>query len=223
MPALPAVPQVLRIDYLWTSSADADLISRSFWQYTSGPPTNSDCNAMAAYLTATTLPGVANRWHPDVASRGVTITDLTSSTAAQGESLVTTVGTRTGTELPAGTCALLNFTVARRYRGGKPRLYLPLGTSTDMATTQTWDSTLISNAESLWSDIAADIFAHFPGPTSIAQQVSVSYYEGFRAFTTPSGRVKNISTLRTGGPLVDPVTNFSCNPRFASQRRRNRP
>jgi hypothetical protein len=54
------------------------------------------------------------------------------------------------------------------------------------------------------------------------QLVSVSYYEGFTSVTNPiTGRTKDVSKLRTGGPVVDVVSAIIVANGPKSQRRRN--
>lgn len=223
MPALPAVSDVLRIQFKWTSSADTDLLTRIYWQYSGTAPTNGQLATMASTLAANMNTDFAGYWHSDVTLTECIITDLSSATAATGSASVSHAGTLTGTELPAGVAMMVNFSVARRYRGGKPRIYLPFGSSSEMATTQTWSSTFVNNVTSEWGGLQANIATAVNVWGSSVGQVNVSYYKGFAPFLEPSGRYRNISTLRTGGPVVDTITNATANTRFASQRRRNRP
>lgn len=220
MPALPSVPDVLRIQFKWTSSSDVDVLCRLYWQYSGTAPTNGQLATMASTLAGNMNTVYGSYWHSDVTLTECIITDLSSPTAATGSATVSHAGTLTGTELPANTALLINFQVARRYRGGKPRLYLPLGSSSEMLTTQTWSTTFTTNVLSQYGTVQTDIANAIAVWGSSVSQVNVSYYKGFTVFTEPSGRARNIPTLRAGGPVVDTVTGYSVNPKFGSQRRR---
>jgi hypothetical protein len=131
------------------------------------------------------------------------------------------VGTASGTPVPAGVALLQNFTVARRYRGGKPRIYLPVGTSATLQNASTWTSGFVTSMNAAWASASTFIPAAAPSGTTITGQVSVSYYKDFTVFIGSTGRARNISTLRTGGPVIDSITAATVNAKPASQRRRN--
>ncbi|MGO9750265.1 MAG: hypothetical protein ACLP8S_05560 [Solirubrobacteraceae bacterium] len=68
----------------------------------------------------------------------------------------------------------------------------------------------------------AGLLTHTPATFRLIGQVNVSYYEGFQVVTDPlTGRSRNVSQLRSEGPVVDRITGFSINPKLGSQRGRN--
>jgi len=152
----------------------------------------------------------------------IVITDLTTPSSGQGTHSGATPGTRVGSFLPAGCATLLNFAIARRYRGGKPRLYLPYGTASDLTTSSAWSTGYQAGITASWTTWQSDTLAAAPSGTTITSQVNVSYYEGFtnEAYGTPT-KYRRVPTLRVGGPLIDSITGYSTNGRPASQRRRN--
>jgi hypothetical protein len=160
---------------------------------------------------------------PEFTLTEVLAEDLSSSTGAVGSTAASVVGSRAGTPIPASACALVNLTIQRRYRGGKPRIYLPVGMSGDVSTGQNWGTTFTTNLLSAYQALVTNMISAPPGATTITGQVNVSYYSGFTVRNPGGGvRAKNIPTLRVT-PVVDAVLASSINPRFASQRRRNRP
>jgi hypothetical protein len=109
----------------------------------------------------------------------------------------------------------------RRYRGGKPRGYWPLGTATDLQTRQTWTSDFTSAAVTILQNIYSQNNDQSADGCTITNQVNVSYYgPPNRIITGSTGRVRTVSTVRAV-PIVDSVTAVSINDRLASQRRRN--
>lgn len=205
---------------LWSDSADTSVSTRLFYRYSGGPPTSADCVSMAA----TIYPLVStnhDQWGPDTNLIGVKVTDLSSSTGGLGEHAQSTDGTRAGNELPAGTCLLVNYTIGRRYRGGKPRSYFPWFTSEDLSTRQLWEPSPISAVNALLATFFTAMLTVGSGSTDLTQHVNISYYDGFTVQTNPgTGRAKNVPTKRVT-PLVDNIASFATSTRVASQRRRN--
>ena len=222
MTALVDIPNCLRIDELWTIGTDLSAVTRSFYSYSGGPPSAGDCNAIAALFFSTVAAEQAPYMHPTRTCTGFEVTDLTSATSATGSHFANQVGTRAGTDLPAQTCFLLNLKITRRYRGGKPRMYLPYGVAEDLTTPQTWlGATAALFATTISSGVNALVVGQTIGTTTIGNQCNVSYYEPPNiVITNPvTGRARTVSTLRTT-PVVDLITAYSYEPLVATQRRR---
>jgi hypothetical protein len=152
----------------------------------------------------------------------VMVTDLTSMSAARGIVSSRRVGTRPGLPNGAAVAALINFKVARRYRGGKPRVYVPFFVSSDLTPGLTWSATALEEGTAAWTAFMAGVLTDTPSTLTVVDQVNVSYYEGFEVVTDlRTGRSRNVSQLRPGGPAVDTITRFSINPKLGSQRGRN--
>jgi hypothetical protein len=218
--ALPAVPSTIRVQWKGSQSVDLDIINRMYFQYSGSSPTAAQLNTMAST--------VATAWNSDMGSvtnSGYTLTeviieDLNSSTGAVGTATVSHGGPRGGNGSSLAQAMLVNFTLARRYRGGKPRIYLPPPASTDYNTPDAWTTGVITaTTTAIQSFISGIIAAVWTGGGTLTQ-VNVSYYEGFTVFTGPTGRARNIPKLRTGGPQVDAITSSAANIKPANQRRR---
>lgn len=221
MAPLPAVPGVLRVKKFWQIGTDVNALNRFYVAYTGTAPSPTTCATIAqdieGFFTSSWLSLVATQ----SASLGVSIEDLTSPTSGAGEYLHTTAGTRSGGALGAGMCVLVNGHILRRYRGGKPRLYLPLGAGGDMTDQNDWDATVTNSANTLMSGLQTDLAGVLVSGTQLTNMVNVSYYEPpLRVITYPSGRTRNASTLRTT-PVVDVINTWTSKTHVASQRRRN--
>jgi len=150
------------------------------------------------------------------------VTDMTSEYRARGIATSERVGTRPGLPNGAGVAALINFRVARRYRGGKPRVYVPLFVSDDLTPRLTWSQPAFDAGTAGWAAFMDGVLNGMPPPLRVAGQVNDSYYEGFKVVTDPrTGRSRNVSLVRPDGPAIDAITGFSINPKLGSQRRRN--
>jgi hypothetical protein len=220
MPALPAVPGVIRHEIKYTVGTDIDVLNRSFFAYTGTAPTNTNLSAMAAALHTAWNSDLRALFTAQVTWDDVLLTDLSSSSGAFGDAPSATSGTRSGGNLPAGVAALTNFTVARRYRGGKPRMYMPAGSDTDLANAQTWATAFTNAVTAGWNSYVTALEAAVWSGGTITGQVNVSYYHGFASVQDPvTLRWRNIPTPRATA-LVDAITSVSTSVKIGSQRKR---
>lgn len=218
MPPLPAVPNVLSAKLHWSVSSDVNVTTGLFFSYAGPAPSSADCLSLATTF-ASAMSGWGEYWDEDTTLLGCTVTDLSSSSGGVGSHDVNVPG-GLASPLSGASCVLVNYQLPRRYRGGKPRSYLPWGAAGDVGNRQTW----LAGRVSLWSTAIAEFFTTCigasSGGTSIQAHVNVSYYEGFTLVTSPTtGRGRNVPKLRTV-PLVTPISSFVISPRIANQRRR---
>lgn len=219
MPPLPAVPNVLRSDIDWKIGGDVAASTKLTWRYSGGPPTSTDAQAFASTIWSN-VSSIMDLCVATVSLEAVKVTDLSSASGGVGIHSAVAVGSRTGDEGPGSLCVLTNYLITRRYRGGKPRSYWPFGVAQDLSTQQTWDSTLLNAISTSLAGFFAAVIGQTQGTTTITDHVNVSYYAGFHVITTPSGRMKNVSNVRTT-PIVDTIVSWGPSARPGSQRRRN--
>lgn len=221
MPALPDVPQVLRLDHFLTIGEDTHALCRLHCTYTGPAPSNATCVAIGVQLFNHWTAEFPPYMSADKSITGIGVTDLTSPTSGTGIESAVFAGTRAGTGLPAAVCALVNAHISRRYRGGKPRTYWPFGVHEDLADEQTWMSGFPANITAAVNAYNALIQGTVVSGTALGPLVNVSYYKGFTPVTNPiSGRTRDVPTVRTGAIPVDVITSFSTNPKLGTQRRR---
>jgi hypothetical protein len=222
MPPLPPVPGVLKVALEFGDVSDLRISTRRFWSYTGGAPSAADLITLA-----TTINGHAqDAFIPLMTSTtnllGVKVTDIGSDIGAEGEFRQSAAGTRTGYQLPAGVAVLVNDQIARRYRGGKPRSYLPFGSSTDLDGNQRWTAGFVNAVTSAWNTFVTAMNATASGSVSLGHPVNVSFYSGFSSYQNPAtGRYKSVSQVRAV-PVVDAIVAASCSQIIGSQRRRYR-
>lgn len=220
MPPLPDVPQVVRVSLKFSYGSDLDVLPRFYFEYDDAAPTNAGLVTMATAIESSFVSNMEAAMTPLVTWTEVECVDLTTPDSAVGSYSFSHQGTRSGGELTANDCVLVNSTIQRRYRGGKPRMYLPWGSESDITTPQTWASGSITTFETYYTDLVNDVLAAFPSGTTGVGQVNVSYYQGFDVSINPvTGRARNISKPRTAA-VVDAILSSSVNARVGSQRRR---
>lgn len=222
MPALPPVPQVIRLIFTQKANADTDIVTRLYVHYTGTVPTNATLGAWLTVMSANWASNVSPLQSFAHSLVSIAAADLSSPTAAVSVNNTTHVGTRSGQGIPASNAALINYLVQRRYRGGKPRSYLLAGVATDVDTGQLWLPAFTTAVQTGWGNFTGALSTSPPTGSTITGLVNVSYYSGFTVHTGSTGRAKNISTPRAT-PLVDTISGFTVDPEYGTQRRRARP
>lgn len=204
MPARPPVAGVIRSEWLWTQSGvpAANVLHIG---YSSAPPSVTDLTTLATDLQNFISSYLLAYVPVATIQTEVINTDLSSDTANVGVSSTPTAGAMAGSELSAQASLMINFTISRRYRGGKPRIYLPAGTSPGLATQSTWSSTYRYDLGLAW----ASMKSHVEGQTFGS------------LITTSFGCV----SYRTGGaarvvPIFEPFVGYAINGVVRTQRRR---
>jgi len=221
MTPLPTVPNVVQAKAFYSVGSDLSALNRVFIQYTGTPPNSAACAAMASSLYTDWAAEVPPYMHTDNALTGIEITDLSSTSGGSGTHTHTTAGTLNGNPLPAGNCMLASLSIPRRYRGGKPRTYFPVGDGNQINNPQQWKSTFVTNFQASLAALITDIAAIASGGCTLTTLCNISYYSGFTSVQDPvTHRWRNIPTKRAT-PLVDTASAWTAETVVASQRRRN--
>ena len=221
MPALPPVPNVLKVVLEYQLGADLTAINRLYWEYTGTPPTNGVCVTIAT--------DISNAWNTDLASllnslnslESVTVADLSSPSSGEGAYATARDGTRSGDPLGGQTCLLENLAIQRKYRGGKPRSYWPFGSTGDVLNSQQWETAFVTGSATNLASFATAVSAISVSGCALSPgQVNVSYYEGFTPVLNPvTGRTRDVPKVRAT-PLIDVIASRSVNAYLGTQRRR---
>jgi len=222
MPTPPAVPNVLKVLWNQDVGADVSVSTRLHFQYSGTAPSDATCLLLAEQFWLACSNYLADMFVPSWSLQSVDVIDMSSSVAGSALYAASSVGTRAGGPLPAACSVLENMHIARRYRGGKPRVYWPAGVAGDLSTPQLWTTGFVTAWEAAYTSFLTDCLGISEGGCVIAGLVSVSLYSGFVSVENPiTHRWKNLPTYRTGVIPVDAVLTSSMNPKPGSQRRRN--
>lgn len=221
MGALPAVPKTVRVDHHFSDGGNTNVQIRNFFQYAGALSVadaqtwlNNIVTGLGVFMTTFSQPTLVL-----VLSQ---LTDLTSASSAQVVSSTGFTGGASASQLPAGVCMVIKKKIARRYRGGHPRVYLPGMAEASLSTPILWNPTSAANVLAAYVTWMAACTANTnPAAIGAITEVNVSYFQSFTNKTFPSGRTHPVPTPRVN-PLVDAVTGHAVNPIPASQRRRNR-
>jgi hypothetical protein len=172
---LPAVPNVLRM-VIGGLTGTYDWDNVLHWQYAGPAPSASTLTTFAG--------GTATNWQSDMAPEvpsptsltKVTITDLSSESAAEGEWVGGIAGTRGDDPLPGNAAGLISYPVVNaRYRGGHPRSYLVVGGVADIEDPAHWSTAFTAEYQAHWRSFTSATGGFAAAGMTIVSQVAVSY------------------------------------------------
>jgi hypothetical protein len=222
MPTPAPQPGVLRVELVYGLTSNQLGSTRWFYSYTGGPPTDSNLNTLAADIGTLFGSNLAGLMSSDYAVEAVNVTDLSSSTAAVGSSTSAVAGTRSGAPPTVDAVLLANSTIARRYRGGRPRIYFPFGCDSDLNSARdSWSSTLVNAFNSDWVSFNVAVIASTGIGCTLVAHVNISAYSGFASVQNPvTKRWKNIPTPRPVAITPDVIITTTARALISQQKRR---
>jgi hypothetical protein len=184
MPALPAVPGTIRLNFKGTQN-------NTPWQNTvylngfSSQPTSGDLTTLAG--------GAASAWASSFAALmpthvSLVVTeaiDVSSNTGASGTDSTARVGTRVGTGIMSnGTAMAISEKVTMRWRGGHPRIYLPAPYASDTQTGRSLAAAFLPLLNTSADAFRVSLNALSIGGTAL-KLVAVRYYANHVLLTSP--------------------------------------
>lgn len=217
-PPLPASPCV-RVRLIYTQSDAADAGSRFYLSYTGSAPTVANLNTLAGDIAASWNTRIAPNVGFAFVLTEIDILDIATNSGNSGLWTGSHAGTAETNNLSSNAATNVEFQIARRYRGGKPRMYFPPGTVEQSANGGNWSSGYITQVNTTVAEFFSDIEALSIGSMGSLTHVNLSYYSGFKNVTNSSGRERAVPTYRTSA-LLDTITGYECKKLIGSQRRR---
>jgi len=217
-PPLPASPCV-RVRLIYTDADGALAGSRFYLSYSGSAPTAANCSTLAS--------DIATAWNTEMAplvQQNYTLTeidvlDIATLSGLSGQWVGTHQGQDTGSAIASQVAVNVEFDIARRYRGGKPRMFWPPPSSAAKVNDGNWSGSFVSEYNTAVAAFFAAVEALSVGAIGTLAHVNLSYYSGFQNFTTPSGRERAVPKYRSSA-LLDTITGYSTKARMGSQRRR---
>lgn len=217
-PPLPSAPCVrVRLDFKDLTSNESGC--RFYLSYSGSAPTGANCDTLATDISASFGSRLAGEMSQNFALSEVDVLDIASNSGLSGQWNGTINGGQSGQPLPLQVATNIEFGLARRYRGGKPRIYLPPSDVNNAQDTAHWTTDYVAAMNTNIGEFFSDIAALTVGAMGTLAHVNISYYQGFTNHTNTSGRERAVPTYRTTA-LVEPITGYSTKQLFGSQRRR---
>jgi hypothetical protein len=214
----PASPCV-RVRLIYETPNTGEAGSRFYLSYSGSAPSGANCVTLAGDIESAWLSHMASLTPVLWALTEVDVIDIATNSGFSGQWTGSEDGTRSGTTNATQVATNVEFGIARRYRGGKPRMFLPPGADADSSNLNEWNSTYISAVNTGIAAFMSEIEGLSVGSMGTLQHVSLSYYHGFTNHSNTSGRESAVPTYRAAA-LVDPILSYSCKAVMGSQRRR---
>lgn len=215
---LPASP-CMRCQLVYETPSGGSAGSRFYLSYTGSAPTGANCTTLASDIETAWQTNLGPLTPELWSLNGVDVLDIATDHGLSGQWSGTQDGARTGPGTPQQVATNVEFGIGRRYRGGKPRMFLPPGVAADQVNENQWSGSFVSAVNGGVDDFFVAIKALSIGAIGTIDHVSLSYYKGFTNIANTSGRERAVPTYRDTA-LVDPVTGYFCKQEMGSQRRR---
>jgi hypothetical protein len=193
--------------------------SRFYIAYSGSAPTGGNLNTLAGDIETAWVAQLAPIINDEWSLTEVDCQDIATDSGASGFWTGSEAGSASGTPLPAQVAATIEYDIARRYRGGKPRMYLPPPVTGSQATAATWSSGYQSSLQASVADFFAAIAALTIGSMGTLSHINLSYYQGYTNVEIPGRRARSIPTYRSVAKS-DAVTGYAAKLRMSSQKRR---
>lgn len=193
--------------------------SRFYLSYSGAAPTAGNCITIAGDVAAAWSSHLARDVQENISLTEVDVIDIASLTGASGQWTGNNVGTDSSSALPAQTATNVEFNIARRYRGGKPRMFLPPPGADSLSTPDKFTTTFVDQVNGDMAAFMAALAALSVGAVGTLAHVNLSYYSGFKNITNSSGRERAVPQYRDAA-LLDTVSGYATKSVIGSQRRR---
>lgn len=217
-PPLPESPALrIRLDYTNTDTFLAG--SRFFLSYAGAAPTPGNCATIAGDIAAAWETHLAALVNGDWSLTEVDVLDISSLSGASGQWTGSNAGTLSGDNLTSATAINVEFGIARRYRGGKPRMFLPSPTSDQLEDVGHYSDAFQATVAAAMVAFMTEVEALSVGAVGVLAHVNISYYSGFTNITNSSGRTRAVPKYRAAA-LLDTVNSYGCKKVIGSQKRR---
>lgn len=217
-PPLPASP-ALRVRLICNQGSVGLQGSRFFVTYAGGPPSGDNCNTLASGIAAAWASELSPVISSDFALTEVDVLDIATDSGYSGQWSGLNTGGDGAPSLPIVASVNIEYGIARRYRGGKPRMFLPAPAASRMDGFVNLTTAYVDDVNAQVAAFFASVATLSAGSTSTLTHVNLSYYKGFTNIENSSGRERAVPTYRDTA-LVDVVTGYFCKAELSTQRRR---
>ncbi len=222
MPApLPTPSGVVKCQLGWTFSGVVSFKGAFLLGYAGGGLDTAQLASVAGVVAAQYATDMVSVFSADKVLTSVTCADLQNPGTVDGAVAVSTPGTRPGTPMTDGICVAVSFSPNRKYRGSRPKIFLPAGVQGDLASGQDWDSTLLGEVDTQWAAFTADIVSHSPAGVTLQPQKYVNYDGPPYTVVSNSGKTRSHSVpTKVDPPGVYAILTAIAGKKVASQRKR---
>jgi hypothetical protein len=214
----PASP-VVRVRLIFSGVAANDAGCRVYLGYSGAAPSPGNCQTLATDIQSAWGTHLQPLTSQTFKLSEVDVIDITTETGNSGQWTGNLQGGDAGEPCPSNCAMNIEFGIARRYRGGKPRMYHPPPSTDSLASINQWTPASLSAWNAALLAFFNQLEALSIGSMGNLAHVNLSYYKGFTNVTNSSGRERAAPTYRTTA-LVDTVNSYNAKAVIGSQRRR---
>jgi len=205
MPALPDSPFTVRIKFTGTYGAAKWNVLQHVGHSSPGL-TTADLNTFAGAVRGIWNTNFAPLMNTNVTMQSVECVDISNTSGAVGTNNTASIGSRSGTTaLPASVALVLSWKIARRFKGGHPRTYLPGMLGADTVSLTQWTGAYLTLALAAGEAYRVGINGLSLAGSTGVYLACLSYYTG--------GALRPV-------PRIDAISACQVHTRVDSQRRR---
>jgi hypothetical protein len=215
---LPDTPCV-RARLIYTQSDGLEGGNRFYFSYTGSAPSGATCTGLADTIAGEWNDHLAPLVNTDWSLTEVDVLDIATDSGLSGQWTGSNAGTFDGTAMPAQCATNIEFDIARRYRGGKPRGFLPPPAITALSNPSQFTTSFVDGVNTAFAAFVTAVLGYSEGGMTLDEHVNLSYYKGFTNITNSSGRERAVPTYRAVA-LSDPILGYATKVVVGSQKRR---
>lgn len=145
--------------------------------------------------------------------------DIGSLAPVVGSNVTTRLGTAAGSAITnTATCTMINFKIPARYKGGHPRIYLPIGTVPDSLNNYQWGPAYITQVQQDFANYIGAVAAgvNTLGATNTNHCVPLYTYQYTNDEANHTWKRERVPPVKG----VFTVSSYAAMQRFGTQRRR---
>src|SRR5208282_1521672 len=155
---LPESP-CMRVRFIWNEGAEGEGGVRLYFGYSGSAPTGPNCVTLASDMAAAWASHISPIMGSNVVLNEVDVLDIATDSGASGQWSGSDAGGNSAPFLPWNVATNVEFGIGRRYRGGKPRMYLPPLTASGLADQRSWNSGSVTSVNTGVAAFFAEIVA----------------------------------------------------------------
>lgn len=195
--------------------------NRFYLRYSGSAPSAANCVTLAGDVETAWAAHLAPLIHHSTTLTEVDVLDIATTLGASGQWTGSTNGSEnSGATVPEQVAQNVEFNIAQRYRGGKPRIYLPPPTAGQYNNANSWLSSWVTTVNTDIAAFFAALEALSIGSMGTLTHTVVSYYSGYTSRTTGGGQTTFKPKYRSPNALTFDVEGYAMKPEMSSQRRR---
>lgn len=175
---LNPVPNVIRVvleGFVDTSAANTLWANVLHFSYTGTIPSSGVLTSFAQAFGTQWGNHVASLCPSPTTLQLVTLTDLSSPSAAEGQATPLVPGTRGDDSIPANAAVLVSYPSTTRYKGGHPRSYLYVLGNADLTGATNWTAAATTEVQTKWNAFLTSLLANPIAGTTLSSFVTVRY------------------------------------------------